>query len=73
MKLPNKGRGRVPVAILSPNEAPSTGIGLRLTESLAKGAPQESPNDPSYCQDFRFLSTNWQQSPIVEDNPQTTH
>lgn len=48
--------------ILSPTKASSKGIGLHLIELLVKGFPW------GYCQDYRLLSTDQQQSPVAEDN-----
>jgi hypothetical protein len=45
-----------------------TEIELYLIEFLANGEPQKSPQMSVYCQEHRLLSTNWQQSPIDEDN-----
>lgn len=59
--------------LLSPNEAFSTRIWLHLIELLAKGVSWEPPNNLCCCQDYRLFSTNWQQSPIAEDNTYAMH
>lgn len=46
---------------------------LHLIELLAKGVPWKSPNNPGCCQDYKLLSTNWQQGPVPEDYTHTTH
>ena len=55
------------------NEFSSTRIALHLIELLAKGVSWECPNILDYCQVYLFLSTNWRQSPVAEDNTYTTH
>jgi len=44
-------------------------IRLHLMELLAKGAPQESSDNPGCYQDYRLLSTHGQQDPIPEVTP----
>lgn len=64
MKSPNNGGDRVPTGyLLSANEGTTTGIGIHLTELLAKVIPWESSNNPGCSQDYRMLFTNRQASP----------
>lgn len=66
--MPNSGTiGRPNLTSLPPNEASCTRIILHLIELLTEG-PIEFPKQPSLCQNYMLLSTNWQQGLIVEDN-----
>lgn len=58
MKLSNDGGNRVPTDHHSPpSEVSNPAIGLQLVQLLSKEAPQESPNYPSYCQDYKLFCT----------------
>lgn len=47
---------------------PVPGFGLYLIELLGQGVPLKSVNKPNWYQDYNFLSTNWQQGHIPENN-----
>lgn len=58
MKSPNNGADCPNWQSHVANKASSTGVRLHLIELLDKGAPLQSPNYPSCCQDYKLLSTN---------------
>ena len=74
MKSPNNRGDKPQLAISSSNEASSTGSWLIPVELLATGILGTSPNNPTYSQNNNsFLSINWQQELIAEDNTYTIH
>lgn len=40
---------------------------------VGERGPTGIPKQPSCCQDYMLLSTNWQQGPTVKDNTYTIH
>ena len=70
MKSTRNEVDRVPTGhLLTPNEASNKRTVLHLVELLAKGALQESPNNPSSYEDSSLLPTNCYQCPITEIKP----
>jgi hypothetical protein len=70
MKSPMNGGNRAQTGrLFSPNEAPSTTNELHFIELMPKGVLQESPNNPGCCQDYKLLSTNWQQGLLLNKTP----
>lgn len=60
------------VHFLSQNKSSGTRTGLYITGLLVKEVSWQCPVNPSHCQDYRLLFTNWGQGPIADDT-YTTH
>lgn len=61
-----ESESQLAIYLLLLNDASSTGTGLHLIELLAKGVPWETPTNPGCCQDYKLLSTNRKQDPLLE-------